>query len=64
MCICVGIMWKNSCWEKSCWDQAIDNIVLSNEKNLILGIEPIREFCCLAQALSATILTKPYLFVG
>ena len=64
MYMCRECTWLKSCLEKSCKDQDIDDMVSTNEKNLILGIEPIREFCCVVHAVSAAILTKPYSFVG
>ena len=45
-------------------DKDIHNVVLTNEKNSILGNEPIRNFCCVMCAEVATMASKPQNIIG
>ena len=56
-------MWLKSHGERSYEDGVINNVVLTDEKNLIPGIQPIWEFHCVMCAGGATMTSKPPNFI-
>ena len=56
-------MWLKFHGERSYEDGVINNVVSTNEKKSIPGIQPIGEFLCVMYAVGATMASKPQNFI-